>query len=182
MIGIDLDRKDGVDGVAGLNELAYRYGFEVPRTLTVCTPSGGFHLWFTAPTGVLIPNSASKLAPGIDVRGTAGYLVGPGVTYAHGSYFVHPELAAVPEAYPIPEVLLDLILPPPAPPVRRRSLPSPTRAGARMVGLTRTVLEAQPGQRNARLFWAACKASEAADSHQVDVGHLEDALTEAAIA
>ena len=47
-------------------------------TLTVKTPGGGFHLYYR---GDDVANSASKLGPGLDVRGLGGYVVAP------GSYF-----------------------------------------------------------------------------------------------
>ncbi|QIJ62221.1 bifunctional DNA primase/polymerase [Streptomyces sp. JB150] len=180
LIGVDLDRKNGVDGAAELQRLAQEHGFEVPRTVTVCTPSGGFHLWFTGPAGARVPNSAGKLAPGIDVRGTAGYLVGPGSVTPAGVYGLHPDLHE-PTVYPIPAPLLRLILPPA--PVR----PVPVgrgagRLGRRMLGLVRTVLEAHPGERNGRLFWAACKAFEGARTGQADPDAVERALVEAALA
>ncbi|MBU5944915.1 bifunctional DNA primase/polymerase [Streptomyces sp. PAM3C] len=179
LIGVDLDRKNGVDGVTELQQLAQRHGFRVPRTVTVCTPSGGFHLWFTGPAGTRVPNSAGKVAPGIDVRGTAGYLVGPGSVTPAGLYGLHPDLDE-PTVFPIPEPLLRLILPPP-PPRRLVAVPNGTaQLGRRMLGLVRTVLEAHPGERNGRLFWAACKAFEGAQFE--DSGAVERALVEAAVA
>ena len=49
-----------------------------------------------------------------------------------------------------------------------------------MLGLVRTVLEAHPGERNGRLFWATCKAFEGAQFE--DAGAVERALVEAAVA
>jgi hypothetical protein len=49
------------------------------------TRSGGIHLFFRMPAGFEVRNSASKLAPGVDVRGEGGYVVGagsPGYTVA----------------------------------------------------------------------------------------------------
>ena len=54
------------------------------------TPSGGRHLWLTGPPDVVVPNSASRLAPGIDIRGAGGYLVGPGSRTDHGVYTHRP--------------------------------------------------------------------------------------------
>lgn len=64
---LDLDRKDGKDGIAELRAL----GFD-PDTLTPCnveTMSGGKHLYFRWPEGLAC--SASKMAPGIDDAGKA---------------------------------------------------------------------------------------------------------------
>lgn len=53
-------------------------------TLTVRTPSGGFHLYYI-PTRP-IPNSASKVAAGVDLRGERGYVVAPGSERPDGAY------------------------------------------------------------------------------------------------
>ncbi len=41
---LDLDRKNGKDGLANLERLATEHGFEIPDALIVATPNGGFHL------------------------------------------------------------------------------------------------------------------------------------------
>uniref|UniRef100_UPI001122A28D AAA family ATPase n=1 Tax=Streptomyces recifensis TaxID=67355 RepID=UPI001122A28D len=51
---------------AALRALAVRHRFTIPETVVVLTPSGGRHLWLTGPPDVAVPNSASRLAPGID--------------------------------------------------------------------------------------------------------------------
>ncbi|WP_261994302.1 bifunctional DNA primase/polymerase [Streptomyces sp. t39] len=102
LIGIDLDVKAETDATAELRHLALEHLFTVPETVTVLTPSGGRHLWLTGPPGVTVPNSASRLAPGIDVRGAGGYLVGPGSVTAQGAYRLAPGTAGLPPA-PFPE-------------------------------------------------------------------------------
>ncbi|MEV5317595.1 bifunctional DNA primase/polymerase [Streptomyces sp. NPDC052687] len=154
LIGIDLDTKSGTDASAALRELALRHLFTIPPTVVVTTPSGGRHLWLTGPPDVVVPNSAGRLAPGIDVRGAGGYLVGPGSRTEHGSYGTAPGTAHLPPA-PCPPALLRLLLPPPR--TATRSSPSP---GGHGHGLVQFVLAAHRGQRNTRLFWAACRAYE----------------------
>ncbi|MPY44766.1 bifunctional DNA primase/polymerase, partial [Streptomyces phyllanthi] len=90
LIGIDLDTKTGTDSSAALRELALRHLFTIPATVVVLTPSGGRHLWLTGPPDVVVPNSAGRLAPGIDIRGAGGYLVGPGSRTDHGVYSTAP--------------------------------------------------------------------------------------------
>ncbi|GGW45549.1 bifunctional DNA primase/polymerase [Streptomyces xantholiticus] len=153
LIGIDLDIKTSIDSIAELRHLALRHLFTIPETVTVLTPSGGRHLWLTGPPDTVVPNSASRLAPGIDVRGTGGYLVGPGSVTAHGAYRLAPGTAHLPPA-PCPRALLSLITPPAHP----RSHPGPAHGDGH--GLVQFVLAAQEGQRNTRLFWAACRAYE----------------------
>lgn len=101
VFGVDLDRKDGKDGLAALMLLG-----DVPETLTAATPTGGFHLYFKYPD-FKIHNSASVLGPGIDIRGDGGYLVLPPSPHRKGGYYewVNPE-TPVAEA---PAWLLELI-------------------------------------------------------------------------
>ena len=161
LIGIDLDTRPGEPdpgSSTALRELALRHLFTIPPTVVVLTPSGGRHLWLTGPPDHVVPNSAGRLAPGIDVRGAGGYLVGPGSRTRHGTYTTAPGTSHLPPA-PCPPALLRLLLPPP---VRRTggagSASGEPVAGGR--GLVQFVLAAQEGQRNTRLFWAACRAYE----------------------
>ncbi|BCK69835.1 hypothetical protein Srufu_037880 [Streptomyces libani subsp. rufus] len=128
LIGIDLDTKNGADGLTALRFLAEEHGFPLPPTITVLTPSGGRHLWFTGPPSPPIPNSVGRLAPGIDVRGAGGYLVGPGSLTTHGRYVLATD--APPRPAPVPNTLLTLLTAPPRPPTASRptaSRPSPPR-------------------------------------------------------
>ena len=171
LIGVDLDTKSGTDSSAALRELALRHLFTIPDTVVVLTPSGGRHLWLTGPPDVVVPNSASRLAPGIDIRGAGGYLVGPGSRTDHGVYGTAPGMSHLPPA-PCPPALLRLLLPPP------RTTPSRSPGGGHGHGhgLVNFVLTAHEGQRNTRLFWAACRA------YENDLGpDLTNALVEAAV-
>ncbi|WP_137994483.1 bifunctional DNA primase/polymerase [Streptomyces vilmorinianum] len=180
LIGVDLDVKPSpghaaaaaaadtdtdTDATVGLRHLALQHLFTVPPTVTVLTPSGGRHLWLTGPPDVVVPNSASRLAPGIDIRGAGGYLVGPGSVTARGAYRLAPGSAELDPA-PCPRALLTLIAPP-APPSRPHTPSAGPHHGR---GLVHFVLTAHEGQRNTRLFWAACRAYE---------NGLGDSLTEA---
>jgi hypothetical protein len=166
LIGVDLDTRSGTDSTTALRELALRHLFTIPPTVVIVTPSGGRHLWLTGPPDVVVPNSASRLAPGIDIRGAGGYLVGPGSRTDHGVYETAPGAAHLSPA-PCPAPLLRLLLPPPRPRPAGRSgtgsHPADAHAHARAHqgdGLIQFVLTAHTGQRNTRLFWAACRAYE----------------------
>lgn len=117
LIGIDLDidTTGSSDSAASLRRLALHHLFTIPPTVMVLTPSGGRHIWLTGPPGVPVPNSASRLAPGIDIRGAGGYLVGPGSVTPRGRYRLAPGTAGLPPAR-CPLALLRLLMPP----VRRR--------------------------------------------------------------
>ncbi|MFI7339316.1 bifunctional DNA primase/polymerase [Streptomyces sp. NPDC050085] len=170
LIGVDLDTKSGTDSSASLRELALRHLFTIPDTVVVATPSGGRHLWLSGPPDVVVPNSAGRLAPGIDIRGAGGYLVGPGSRTEHGVYSTVPGTAHLRPA-PCPPALLRLLTPPP-----RTHHPASDHTGQHGAGLVQFVLGAHEGQRNTRLFWAACRAYENGIG-----GTLADALTDAAV-
>jgi len=182
LVGLDLDRKNGVDGIATLNSLSREHGFPIPYTTTVGTPNGGLHLWGTIPEDVTVPNSVGRLGPGIDVRSSRGYLVGPGSIGRTGEYVFHPKTGYI-EPQPVPEGLLRLMLPP-APAVRpqRRSLPIQDGAGARALeGLVNVVLTSAEGTRNDRLYWAAAKAwAHVRDGH-IAASDVEAELVGAAV-
>ena len=155
LIGVDLDTKPDTDSPGALRELALRHLFTIPPTVVVITPGGGRHIWLTGPPDAVVPNSAGRLAPGIDIRGAGGYLAGPGSRTRHGTYTTAPGTAHLTPA-PCPPSLLRLLLPPPR--TRRRPAPGTPEAHGR--GLVQFVLAAHEGQRNTRLFWAACRAYE----------------------
>lgn len=171
LIGIDLDTKAGTDATAALRELALRHLFTIPPTVVVLTPSGGRHLWLCGPPDMVIPNSAGRLAPGIDVRGAGGYLVGPGSRTGAGVYATTPGTAFLPPA-PCPPALLRLLLPP-TPSGPRHAAPS----GGGGLGLVHFVAAARPGQRNTRLFWAACRAYENGIGHDLLPSLIDAALS-----
>ena len=71
---------DQLDAIAPFTEL---YG-ERPPTPTVRTPRPGRHEYFLAPAGAPLRNTAGRLLNGVDTRGQAGYVVGPGSVLADG--------------------------------------------------------------------------------------------------
>ncbi|MGW3328910.1 bifunctional DNA primase/polymerase, partial [Streptomyces virginiae] len=117
--------QDAPGGADNLLALCERAGQAVPATWTVRTPSGGTHLYFTAPDGVRLGNTAGKLAPLIDTRGHGGYVVASGSTTAAGTYEV-TDPSPVTE---LPAWLLSLLQPPAPHPVRLR-MPGAVRGGS----------------------------------------------------
>jgi Bifunctional DNA primase/polymerase, N-terminal/Primase C terminal 2 (PriCT-2) len=73
----DTPKGHDVDGIASLRELERKYG-RLPKTLMFMSPSGSLHYYFRWPKGgLIICNSASKIAPGVDVRGEGGMVLAP---------------------------------------------------------------------------------------------------------
>lgn len=91
LIVVDIDDYKSVTDSGALADM------DLPPTLTVRTARGGRHLYFSGPD---IANSASKIAPGVDVRGANGYVVGPGSVTENGVYEIVDArpIAAAPEA------------------------------------------------------------------------------------
>lgn len=103
---LDLDIKNGVNGLANFSAL----GITLPKTGIVRTPSGGFHVYFY--TGSLqIPCSVGKVAPGVDVRGYGGYVVGPGTRHQNGTYqWIMNSLAPIHKMAEMPPRLIELCM------------------------------------------------------------------------
>jgi hypothetical protein len=100
MVVVDIDTKPGKDGLASWMSL--HGGFD---TLTVRTPSGGYHLYYT---GANVAINQGALGPGLDVRSYHGYVLGPGSQIDGKTYAV--EMAA--PMSPVPAEVLARCKPP----------------------------------------------------------------------
>jgi hypothetical protein len=74
-----------VDNIDSLIAFEKEHG-ELPDGPGVVTGSGGLHIYFKA-SDERIPNSASKLGPGLDVRGDGGYVVLPPSLHVSGNRY-----------------------------------------------------------------------------------------------
>ena len=118
------------------------------------TASGGRHLYFTAPAGVRLTNTAGTLAPHVDTRAWGGQVVAPGSETPQGPYTVLCDT----EPTNLPEWLQKALTAPQGPvagPIR----PTPPRNAPRLavVVLDREVTAvagASEGGRNAELLRA----------------------------
>jgi hypothetical protein len=88
---------DGEEGYSSLHELEAKMG-KMPATLSVVTPSGGQHFYFKHP-GHEVRNTASVVAPGIDIRGDGGYVLAPPSKVGNRTYELDEEsdVADMPE-------------------------------------------------------------------------------------
>lgn len=81
---VDVDVRPGKDGNETLADLEAAYG-PLPATREHLTGSGGRHLFFAIPPGVVITNDAGvRLGPGLDVRGEGGQVLAPPTIHPNG--------------------------------------------------------------------------------------------------
>jgi putative DNA primase/helicase len=142
---LDLDQKNGVDGVAAFQELVRLYGGnpegKLPDSyLKVKTPSGGWHVYFKMHPG--LRNSQGKVAPGIDVRANGGFVAAPGTVLHDGRAYTEP--GAPLDWLEAPEWLLSLALAAPAAAAWDGPVPAVESAEA--------LAAARPGEQDGKLF------------------------------
>lgn len=179
---VDLDQKH--DGRQALAELEEEFGY-LPETVEQITPTGGRHVLFRYPDGIEIRNSASRIRPGIDVRGTGGYILAAPSIHPNGSAYrwhhdLHPDLIPIAAA---PAWLLDLA---------KVSEPEPVAVGDRPVGrlsryaeaaldgAVRRILTAGPGAQETTLNSEAYSIGQLAGGGVIPSGLCVDSLLWAA--
>src|SRR5438094_922514 len=82
LLVLDIDPRHGGD--ESLLGLIDPHGEAWTATVSSTTPSGGTHFYFGDDRG--LRNSASKIAPGVDIRGDGGYVVAPPSRRRDGDY------------------------------------------------------------------------------------------------
>jgi hypothetical protein len=88
---IEVDTAEGghEDGRRPFRQLIAELG-ELPQTFTVRSPSGSIHFYFKMPADGgdvrSLTHKANVLAPGVDTKGTGGYVVGAGSRTPKGEY------------------------------------------------------------------------------------------------
>lgn len=149
VFAVDVDPRDG-----GAEAYAKEQGVLFPGTLTSMTGSGGWHLFYRMPPVLNgdepVRNSASRIAPGIDVRGEGGYVIVPPSRHESGALYVWTDANAEPGVAP-PELI-----------ARTRR---PAGSGGRVGGGAGSglpsadeILDGVPeGERNDTLFRWACQ-------------------------
>lgn len=143
VIVLDVDPRHG--GASALLNLTRQHG-QLPQTLTARTGGGGFHIWL-AYGG----RTRGHLCRGVDVKNNGGHLVAPPSQHISGGRYEW--VTGLPTA-PAPRWVRRILDPP-----RPVTVPV-ARIGGRIDGLVRYVTEAPEGERNKRLYWAACRAHE----------------------
>ncbi|MGW6926262.1 bifunctional DNA primase/polymerase [Streptomyces sp. NPDC054950] len=160
LVVVDLDvpkdksSSDAPGGAAIFGALCERAGHTIPATYRTRTASGGTHLYFTAPDGVRLTNTAGTVGELVDTRAWGGYVVAAGSVTPAGPY----EALCGPVAAPLPGWLQSILRPAPrAPqaPSAATTTQSSRYADVALTTETRNVATAQPGAREAALFRAA---------------------------
>ncbi|ALV34190.1 bifunctional DNA primase/polymerase [Streptomyces sp. CdTB01] len=162
LVVIDLDlpkdksSSDAPGGATTFAALCERAGHAVPDTYRVRTASGGEHLYFTAPPGVRLGNTAKTVAPSVDTRAWGGYVVAAGSTTPAGRY----EVLSGPQTAVLPAWLQAILRPATARPVGPLRLPAVDGSRAALAALEAecaVVAAAPEGLRNATLNRCAFK-------------------------
>jgi Bifunctional DNA primase/polymerase, N-terminal len=82
-------------GAAVLRALARQHRTTVTPTYTVMTPSGGWHLYYTAPVGAALRNTQAAIGWKVDTRAHGGYVVASGCPVPPSGYELIDERAPV---------------------------------------------------------------------------------------
>lgn len=165
LLVLDFDPQNG----GSVEDLESATGEPLPETLTVISGrgTGGQHRYFLHPGGT---TTGRRLPQGIDIKTATGYCVmPPSVHPASGRAYrweVH-----TPQH--LPGAVRALLIPATPMPRRRSGAPAPEKA----LHLVRYVSQLGEGNRNAGLYWAACRAVEERHS-----GEVFDMLEGAAVA
>lgn len=96
----DIDNKPGKNGNASVKKLTAE-GCTLPPTLTVLTPTGGWHKVYV--TEHPVKQGVNVLADSVDIRSAGGYIVGPGSTIDGRAY----EITDDREPAPAPAWIVD---------------------------------------------------------------------------
>ncbi len=175
-IGYNLGFRTGIEsGVVVIDDDRVKYGEEpypAPATeLVALSPSGSRHYYYAAPDPCP-RNSASQLAPHVDVRGEGGYVVFPGSAHAeHGTPYVWDSFGT-PAAYPAAPTIVNM-----------DAEPEPRGAGYADTALLQEVHRvrtATPGARNDQLNRAAFSLGQLVAGGELDRGTVTEQLTAAA--
>ncbi len=129
LLVVDIDEGPGKVGTAAWAKLTDEHG--QVDTFTVRTQNGGRHLYFAAPAGVELRNTAGKLGASIDTRSN-GYVVAPGSVGDAGVYRIERDV----EVAPAPQWLVEALtarLPAPSP-APAATLNAPGRVAPHVMG------------------------------------------------
>lgn len=175
-----------VDGDAGAASLAALPS--LPVTVEAITRRGR-HFYFRMPADGEIRNSASTLAPGLDTRGTGGYIVAPPSPHPDGGHYEWRRSPFAHDLAETPDWLIDLVGRDKTTTDGRRDLPRSPRPpkyvraaiADECARLARTSKGARNDQLNASAFRLARFVAEGSVDAADVAGHLADAAMRAGL-
>lgn len=186
LVIVDLDEPDPPTGDSWRAwwTMAVPHSWQATTCPMIATPSGGTHIYWEAPEGVSVRNSAGRLAAGIDIRGDGGYVIAPGSRLPDGREYelLNPFPAKLPEA---PQWLIAACNRQPSVPTARPT--APDGQGGTPYGLRALESElgrlavAPDGARNDTLNRAAHALGQLVAGQQVDPDHAVYKLHEVAL-
>jgi Bifunctional DNA primase/polymerase, N-terminal len=166
--------------VAVLRSLARQHGTSITPTFTVSTPSGGWHLYYTAPAGAPLRNTQGVIGRKIDTRAHGGYVVAPGCPVPPSAY----ELIDDRGPTELPHWLHQALTPKPPPALSAPAVAATINASgyalAALQGECQRVRTAPPGQHNAILCRAAYALGQLVGAHLLAKTTARAELTTAA--
>jgi hypothetical protein len=169
-------------GVGVLRMLARQHGTTVTPTYAVTTPSGGWHLYYTAPAGAELRNTHDVIGFKIDTRAHGGYVVAPGSAVPPSGY----ELVDDRDPVELPSWLHQALTPKPptalSAPAQNVANNPDGYTSAAVRGEVQRVRTAPPGQHNAVLCRAAYALGQLVGAGLLDHGSARAELTAAASA
>lgn len=145
--------RHGRDVLARLTA-AHRVPYPI-HTYRVATPSGGEHIYFTAPETPKLGNSSGRLGWRIDTRGVGGYVVAAGSVLRGGAPY---RLLDDRSPAPLPDWLITALTPPPLPPpttVHLAEVRADAYVHAALAAQFERIVAAPRGQRHDTLLSAA---------------------------
>ncbi|MEU0894235.1 bifunctional DNA primase/polymerase [Streptomyces massasporeus] len=176
---------DGADVLALLCE---RYNEPFPAdTYSVRTWSGGTHLYFAAPEGEPLRNTAGDSARGlgwkVDTRAVGGLVVGAGSTFAGEPYTVAHNATVA----PLPGWLAERLRPAPLPPQRPVTVPLTARdrrgkfLNAAVNGELARVTGSGEHQHNSALYITSVALGQLVAGGELDAYEVTERLAAAAL-
>lgn len=179
---VDCDRNhaSGVDGVQAFVDLVSVNGEDLPAGPRVRTRRGGIHIWLAVPADVMVRSSASKVAPGIDIKGFRSCAVCPPT---EGYAWIEPPRDFVPPM--APDWLLSVIVskPPACRPIGppRDYGGSFSRYGAAaLAGELAALYRTPKGERACALFASSARLGAIAAAGALPESGVRSALEDAA--
>jgi hypothetical protein len=167
-------------GTGVLRALARQRGVTITPTYAVSTPSGGWHLYYTTPPGVVLRNTCNVIGWKIDTRAHGGYVLAAGSSVPPSGY----ELFDDRDPAVLPDWLHQALTPTPSPGLSAPAVAAATNpdsyVAAAVRGETHRVRTAPSGQHNAVLCRAAYALGQLTGAGLLDETTARAELTTAA--